>query len=104
MLQGLRTICDAVVATGVCYGPQRWLLRLLSRIMIQRVLRLLQAYTEAHKEGVVATMVSVRSKESCDGYRGQLRTNMVLWWLQGLPIDHKDGFCGHSVRQRLRVL
>ena len=31
MLQGLRTICDAVVATGVCYGPQRWLLRLLSR-------------------------------------------------------------------------
>ena len=70
MLQGLRTICDAVVATGVCYGPQRWLLRLLSRIMVQRVLRLLQAYTEAHKEGVVATMVSVRRKESCDGYRG----------------------------------
>ena len=23
MLEGLRTICDAVVATGVCYGPQR---------------------------------------------------------------------------------
>ena len=29
---------------------------------------------------------------------------MVLWWLQGLPIDHKDGFCDHSVRHRLRVL
>ena len=29
---------------------------------------------------------------------------MVLWWLQGLPIDHKDGVCGHSVRNRLRVL
>ena len=42
VLQGLRTICDAVVATGVRYGPQRWLLRLLSRGMIQRVLRLLQ--------------------------------------------------------------
>ena len=24
MLQWLRTICDAVVATGVCYGPQKW--------------------------------------------------------------------------------
>ena len=43
MLQGLRTIYDAVVATGVCYGPQMWLLRLLSRGRIQRVLRLLQA-------------------------------------------------------------
>ena len=42
VLQGLRTVCDAVVATGVCYGPQRLLLRLLSRGMIQRVLRLLQ--------------------------------------------------------------
>ena len=52
----------------------------------------------------MATMVSVRCKESCDGYRGQLRTNMALWWLQGLPFKHKDGFCGHSVRHRLRVL
>ena len=42
VLQGLRTVCDAVVATGVCYGPQRLLLRLVSRGMIQRVLRLLQ--------------------------------------------------------------
>ena len=25
-------------------------------------------------------------------------------WLQGLPIDHKDSFCGHLVRHRLRVL
>ena len=49
-------------------------------------------------------MVSVRPKESCDGYRGQLRTNLVLWWLPGLPIDHKDGFSGLSVRHRLRVL
>ena len=32
-------------------------------------------------------MVGVRRKESCDGYRGQLRKNMVLWWLQGLPIE-----------------
>ena len=46
----------------------------------------------------MANMVSVRRTESCDGYRGQLRTNMVPWWLQGLPIDQKDGFCGHSVR------
>ena len=53
---------------------------------------------------MVASIVSVRCKESCDGNRGQLRTNMVLWWLQGLPIDHKDGFCGHSIRHRLRVL
>ena len=53
---------------------------------------------------MLATMVSVRRKESCDGYRGQLSTNMVLWWLQGLPIDNHDGFCGHSVRHRLRVL
>ena len=60
--------------------------------------------TEAHHEGVLATIVSVRRKESCDGYMGQLRANMVLLWLQGLPIDHKDGFCGHSVRHRLRVL
>ena len=52
----------------------------------------------------MATIVSVRRKEPCDGYRGQLRTNMVLLWLQGLPIDHKDGFYGHSVRHRLRVL
>ena len=52
----------------------------------------------------MATMVSVRRKESYGGYGGQLRTNMVLWWLQRLPIDHKDGFCGHSVRHRLRVL
>ena len=103
MLQGLRTICD-VVATGACYGSQRWLLRLLSRGMIQRVLRLLQALTEAHQEDVVATMVSVRRKESFDGYRGQPRTNMVLWWIQGLPIDHKDGFCGQSYRHRSRVL
>ena len=49
-------------------------------------------------------MVSVRRKESCDGYRGQLRTNMVPSWLHGFPIDQKDGFCGHSVRHRLRVL
>ena len=40
----------------------------------------------------MTTMVGVRRKESCDGYKGQLRTNMVLWWLHGLPIDHKDGF------------
>ena len=46
----------------------------------------------------MATMVSICRKESCDGYRGQLRTNMVLWWLQGLPIDHKDGFCGYMDR------
>ena len=46
----------------------------------------------------MATMVSVRRKESCDGYKGQLRTYMVLWWIKGLPIDHKDVFCGHSVR------
>ena len=46
----------------------------------------------------MATMVSVRRKESCDGYRGQLRTYMVLWWLQGLPIDHKDAFCGYMDR------
>ena len=26
---------------------------------------------------------------------------MVLWGLQGLPINHKDGFCGQSVRHRL---
>ena len=52
----------------------------------------------------MATMVSVQRKESCDGYRGQLGTNMVPWWLQGFPIDHKDGFCGPSVRHRLRVL
>ena len=104
MLQGVRTICDVVVAKGACYGPQRWLLWLLSRGMIQRVLRLLQALTEAHQEDVVATMVSVRRQESCDGYRGQPRTNMVLCWLQGLPIDHRDGFCGHSFRHRLRVL
>ena len=52
----------------------------------------------------MATMVRVQRKESCDGNRGQLRISMVLWWLQGLPIDHKDGFCGHSVRHRLRVL
>ena len=52
----------------------------------------------------MATMVSVRRKEFCDGNRGQLRTNMVSWWLQGFPIDHTDGFCGHSVRHRLRVL
>ena len=49
-------------------------------------------------------MVSIRRKESFDGYRGQLRTNMVLWWLQGLHIVHKDGFCGHSVRHGFRVL
>ena len=48
----------------------------------------------------MATMVCVRRKESCDGYR----VNMVLWWLQGLLIDHKDSFCGHLVRHRLRVL
>ena len=37
----------------------------------------------------MATVVSVRRKESCDGYRGQqlLRTNMVLWWVQGFSID-----------------
>ena len=52
----------------------------------------------------MATMVRVQRKESCDGYMGQLRTNMVLRWLQGLPFDHNDGFCGHSVRHRLRVL
>ena len=52
----------------------------------------------------MAAMVSIRRKESFDGYRGQLRTNMVSWWLQGFRIDHKDGFCGHSVRYRLRVL
>ena len=52
----------------------------------------------------MATMVCIQRKESCDGYRDQLRTNMVLWCLQGLPIDHKDGFCGYSVRHRLRVL
>ena len=43
MLQGLMTICDAVVATGICYRPQRWLFMLLSRGMIQRMLRLRQA-------------------------------------------------------------
>ena len=53
---------------------------------------------------MLATMVSVRRKGSCDGYRGQLRTNMLLLWLQGLSIDHKDGFIGYSVRHRLRVL
>ena len=84
-----------LVATRVCYGPQRWLLRLLSRGIMQRVLRLLEEKTEAHQEGVVATIVSVRRKGSCDGDRDQLRTNMVLWWLQGLPIDHIDGFCGY---------
>ena len=52
----------------------------------------------------MATVVSVQRKGSCDGYRGQLRTNMVLWSLHGLHIDHKDCFCGHWVRHRLRVL
>ena len=47
---------------------------------------------------MVATMLSVQRNASCDGYRGQLRTNMVLWRLQGLPIDHKDGFCGYMYR------
>ena len=28
---------------------------------------------------------------------------MVLWWLQGLAEDHKDGCCGHSVRHRLQM-
>ena len=43
-------------------------------------------------------MVGVRRKGFYDGYRSQLRTNMVLLWLQGLPIDHKDGFCGYMDR------
>ena len=44
VLEGLRTICDTVVSTGFAmYHKCRWLLRLLSRGMIQRVLRLLQA-------------------------------------------------------------
>ena len=52
----------------------------------------------------MATMVSVLRKESCDGYRGQLRTNMVTWWPQEFPFDQKNGFCGHSVRHRLSLL
>ena len=46
----------------------------------------------------MATVISIRRKECCDGYRGQLRTNMVLLWLHKLAEDHKGGFCGHSFR------
>ena len=52
----------------------------------------------------MATMISARRIKACDGNRGQLRTNMVPWWLQGFPIDHKYGLCSHSVRHSLRVL
>ena len=31
---------------------------------------------------MVANVVSIRRKECCDGHRGQLRRNMVLWWLR----------------------
>ena len=51
--------------------------------------------------GMLATMVSTCRKVSCDGYRGQLRINMVLFWLQELSEDHKGGFCGHKVRHGL---
>ena len=52
----------------------------------------------------MAIAVSVRCKDGCDLYKGQLRTIMVLWWLQELAVDHKGGFCGLSVSHRLRVL
>ena len=48
--------------------------------------------------------VRVGRKEYCDYLRGQLRTIMALWWLQGLVEDHKGGLCGHSVRHRLQCV
>ena len=29
-----------------------------------------------------------------DGYRGGLRSTMVLWWLHGLAEDDQYGLCG----------
>ena len=31
-----------------------------------------------------------------DGYRGRLRSNRVLWWLEDLAEDDEYGFCGHE--------
>ena len=35
---------------------------------------------------------------------GSIEDQYGAMWLQGLPIDHKDSFCGHLVRHRLKVL
>ena len=39
--------------------------------------------------------VGLGHNSCCEGFRGRLRTTRVLWWLQGLGEDNKDGFCGH---------
>ena len=54
--------------------------------------------------GSAGCWVGLGHNRCCDGFRGGLRTTMVLWWLQGSNEDNKDGFCDHHNRLRTHTL
>ena len=58
------------MATGLSVGPA-WSLWWL------------QGYVEDHQGTYLVKWVGRGPSECCDGYRGKMRTAMMLWWLQG---------------------